>query len=86
MHSELRSALKENNVAFELNLSEVLSQMLPTSYKDEYLGFAADLQHSEIILSMGSDCHKPHLKEMDYDTSEEIFRHYGINSSEFFCL
>lgn len=86
MRSELRSALKENNVAFELNLSEVLSQTLPTSYKDEYLGFAADLQHNGIILSVGSDCHKAHLKDMDYNRAEEVFRHYGINSSEFFCL
>ncbi len=84
MRNELKAALKENNVAFELNLPLVLSTKLPDSFKDEYLGFAADLQHSGIILSAGSDCHAPNLPYDAYDKADEMFKRYKINSSEFF--
>lgn len=86
MRSEIKSALLECNTAYELNLGEVFSQKLPDSYKDEYMGWAAELQRSGVVLSMGSDCHKAHLSSNDYNRAEEIFRHYGIDSSVFFCL
>lgn len=86
MRNELKAALKENNVAFELNLHLILSTKLPDSFKDEYLGFAADLQHSGIILSLGSDCHEPNLPYDGYDKADEMFKRYKINSSEFFRI
>lgn len=86
MRSELTAALKENRVAFELN-DYIFCDKNAESYRDEYLGFAADLQNSGVLLSMGSDCHAARLTDScDYVNRDAAFRHYGIDPAKFFCL
>ncbi len=83
MRDELKHALIENKVAFELNR---FLFGLPQTFIDEYLGFAAELQRSGVILSQGCDCHKEDLSSVNYEKTAEIYEHYGINTEEFFCL
>lgn len=86
MRSELKAALLECHTAFELNLGEVLSERLPDSYKDEYLGWAVDLQKSGVVMAIGSDCHSPHLTSTNYKKADDIFKHYGFDTAAFFTL
>ncbi len=87
MLDELKAALLEYNTAFELNLGGiVLAPSLPDSFKDEYLGWAADLQKSGVVLAAGSDSHAAALCSSDYEQSNKMFEHYGIDTSKFFCL
>ena len=86
MRDELKCALKENNVAFELNQCMFYKNM-PHSFVDDYLGWASDLQKDGVILAFGSDCHGAHLDyNIDYNDINNMFIHYGINSDKFFCL
>lgn len=86
MRSELTAALKENRVAFELN-DYIFCDKNAESYRDEYLGFAADLQNSGVLLSMGSDCHAARLTDScNYVNRNAVFQHYGIDPTKFFCL
>ncbi len=86
MRSELVAALKENNVAFELN-TFLFGDKNAESMRDEYLGFVADIQRSGVVISMGSDSHSPRLSDgCDYKKCAEIFGHYGIDTSKFYCL
>ncbi|MBE6695981.1 MAG: PHP domain-containing protein [Ruminococcaceae bacterium] len=85
MRDELKCALKENNVAFELNPCMFFKNM-PQAFADAYLGWASDLQRDGVVLSFGSDCHKAHITNTDYGKIDKIFAHYGIDSDKFFCL
>lgn len=89
MRSEIKAALLECNTAFELNgylFGPEIPNDLRTGYLDEYLGYAADLQHSGVVLSMGSDSHRPHLTDFDYEYADKLFKKYKINTSAFFKL
>ena len=55
MRSELKFALIENNVAFEVNGGAIFDDNLPRTFIDEYLGWVADLQRGGVMLSFGSD-------------------------------
>ena len=83
MRSELKHCLIENKVAFELN---AFLFFLPQTFIDEYLGFAAELQRSGVILSQGCDSHERDLSSVHYDEIAKTYEHYGIKTEEFFCL
>ena len=83
MLDELKAALIEYNTAYELNL---YFKNLPNSFIDSYLGWAAELQRNGVVLSFGSDCHKPSLSTIDYDEAHSLFMHYGIDPSRFLVL
>ena len=85
MRDELKSALRENNVAFEINPC-MFHKNMPTSFTDDYLGWASDLQKSGIKLAFGSDCHRPHLSDVNYKEIDSILLHYGIDTDKFFSL
>ena len=85
MRDELKSALTENNVAFELNPC-MFNKNMPTSFVDDYLGWASDLAKSGVTLAFGSDCHRPRLADVKYREIEGIFTHYGIDTDKFFSL
>ena len=86
MRSELVHALKENNVAFEIN-SEFFKNKYSDTFRDEYLGWISDIQKSGVVLSFGGDSHSKNLSQnCNYDKIEQAFKHYGIDSSKFFCL
>ena len=85
MRDELKCALKENNVAFELNPCMFYKKM-PESFVDDYLGWVSDMQRSGVTLSFGSDCHKAHITETEYGEIDKLLSHYGIDSDKFFCL
>ncbi len=78
MRNELQSALIENNVAFELNLSGVLLSY-PKTFIDEYMGWCSDLQHKGIALAIGSDNHAAHLDGTMYEKGAALLEHYGID-------
>jgi hypothetical protein len=84
MRDELKCAMKENNVAFELN--PCMLRGLPESFINDYLGWAADLQNSGITLAFGSDCHSASLTRLDYEKMNDLITHYGIDPSKFFVL
>lgn len=87
MRSELKGALIEHGTAFEVNLSAViLDSTLPYTFKDEYLGWVAELQRSGVVLAVGSDCHAAHLKDCDYTAADRLLKHYGIDTGAFFKL
>ena len=83
MRSELKYALIENKVAYELN---AFMFSLPQTFIDEYLGFAAELQRSGVVLSQGCDCHMPDLSSVRYEETAKIYEHYGIKTADFFRL
>ena len=86
MRNELVCALKENNVAFEIN-SEFFKPQYPNTFRDEYLGWISDIQKKGVVLSFGGDTHAKTLSEFcNYYEIEKTFKHYGIDSSKFFCL
>lgn len=86
MKSELKAALLENNVAFELN-SFFFVNPLGEKFMDSYLCWVAELQESGVAISMGSDCHSPRISDRcDYNKIDEICKKYGIKTSKFFCL
>lgn len=86
MKNELKAALLENNVAFELN-GWLFSNEHPKKFIDPYLSFVSELQSAGVKISMGSDSHSPKLSTIcDYTKIDEICKSYGIKSSEFFCL
>ena len=82
MRSEIKHALLENKVAFELN---AFIFYMPESFRDEYLGFAAELQKSGIVLSQGCDTHQ-HTLHVDYEKTAATYARYGIDTDKFFCL
>ena len=87
MRSELKGALLENQVALEMNLCAMLfSGAYPQSFVDEYLGWAAQMQRDGVVLSLGSDCHAPHLPTNHYEAIAERFDHYGIDPDKMFSL
>lgn len=89
MRDEIKCALLENNVAFELNLCAVL---LSGDYKgnkawlDWYLGWVHDIQSAGVKLSLGSDCHDKYLNPEWYKEAETLFEHYKIDTEKFFTL
>lgn len=86
MKNELKSALLENNVAFELN-GWLFGEKLSPRFVDSYLGWIAELQSSGVKIAMGSDCHNPKLSDCcDYNRVDELCKRYGIKTLEFFCL
>jgi len=86
MRSELKHALLENNVAFELNNFIFKEEGIPETFIDSYLGWVSDLQKGGVVLSFGSDCHSKDLSGSEYDKVAAIFKHYGIKTEDFFCL
>ena len=87
MLDELKAALLECDTAFELNLGGIVfAADLPDIFKDEYLGWAADLQRSGVVLSIGSDSHAPAFDKAEYDEADRLFKHYGIDTSTFLSL
>ena len=86
MLSELRQAVIENNVAFELSGSFMFHDKLPQTFIDEYLGWMGDLQRSGVVLSFASDCHSKDLSGVGYAEKDELFKHYGIDTDKFFCV
>ena len=87
MKDELKAALLENNVAYELNFGMFFSNKFSPRSVDAYLSYAAELQESGIKLSMGSDSHAPRLSDKcDYKALDEKCKKFGIKTSEFYCL
>lgn len=86
MKNELKYALLENKVAFELN-GWLFSDNLPEQFVDSYLNWVSELQESGIKIAMGSDCHSSKLSNVcDYNKIDKICEGYGIKSSKFFCI
>jgi hypothetical protein len=56
------------------------------TFIDEYLGFAAELQRSGVVLSQGCDCHMPDFSSVRYEETAKIYEHYGIKTEDFFRL
>jgi len=86
MRSELKAALLENNVVFELNIGSVTTDRYPAHFIEEYLGWAAELQRDGVALSYGTDSHSPHLYPKDYAYAEGLFQKHGIDPEKFFTL
>ena len=86
MRSELKAALLECHTAFELNPCMICTDALPESFHDAYLGWAAELQRSGVVLSMGSDCHNAHLRTDYFAKMNQRLAHYGIDRAKLFCL
>ena len=83
MKQELAIALKENNCAFEVNLQTMLlSPDLTDKFKHEYLEYVAEIQSKGVMLSIGSDCHKLHLTEVDFEISSQMIESVGIDLSK----
>ena len=86
MRNELTCALKENNVAFEIN-SAFFKPEYPESFRDEYFGWISDIQKKGITLSFGGDSHLENLsKNCNYEEIDRIFKQYKIDATKFFCL
>lgn len=86
MRGELKAALLEHHTALEINFCMTLKPTLPDTFKDEYLGWMAELQRSGVVLAMGGDCHRAHLTDMEYNRLDQMLHRYGIDPSQFFCL
>lgn len=86
MKSELKAAMSENNVAFELN-SGFFGNAYPEHFLSSYLDWVSELQSSGVQISMGSDCHTEKVSDRcDYSKIDELCTKHGINTSDFFCL
>lgn len=86
MRDELQAAVLENNTAMELNRDMVVyNPYYPQTFKDEYLGWFADLQYAGVTLAWGSDCHEAVLNPKDYDFVPQLL-HYGIDPEKFFKI
>lgn len=86
MKSELKAALLENDVAFELNSCFFIYEY-PKSFLSSYLDWVSELQSSGVKISMGSDCHRALLSDScDYLEIDKLCSMHGINTSAFFCL
>lgn len=87
MQSELKSALLENNTAFEVNIGAILlNPAYSPAFVDEYLGYVSELQKAGVVLSVGTDSHSPHLAPADYELAEKLFACHGIDPDKFFTL
>ena len=86
MKDELKAALKENNVAFELN-NWLFNDNLGERFIASYLDWVSELQSSGIKIAFGSDNHSPNLKDLcDYKKIDQACRKHGIKSDEFYCV
>ncbi len=86
MRSELKAAMLENNVAFELN-NCFFKYEYPERFINSYFDWVSELQSSGIAISMGSDCHSKVLSGVcDYSKINEICMKHGIDTSAFLCL
>ena len=86
MKDEFKAALKENNVAFELN-NWLFTDNLGEKFIASYLDWVSELQSSGIKIAFGSDNHRPNLKDLcDYKKIDEACRKHGIKTSEFWSL
>ena len=87
MRDEIKSALLDTGVAFEVNAGFLDVPVLPDSYRDDYLGWVHDLQNSGVILSFGCDCHRPNLHACDvHEKYARLFDHYKIDTAKFWTL
>ena len=87
MRSEIVSALKENNVAFEINCGFATGEKYPQTFKDEYFGWISDIQKKGVVLAIGGDTHGKNLSDWSkYPEVEQTLDHYGIDTTEFFVL
>ena len=87
MKDELKAALLENNVAFELNYGTFCDSPSDERFLIPYLEWVAELQQSGVKISMGSDSHAPKLSQRcDYKKVDQMCARYGIKTSEFFKL
>ncbi len=85
MLSELKGALRDCHVAFELNLPGILLSY-PEAFVDRYLGFAKELQDGGVLLSLGSDTHEAHIVPERFEKAEILFDRYGIDPERFWKL
>ena len=86
MKDELKAALKENNVAFELN-NWLFNDNLGERFIASYLDWVSELQSSGIKIAFGSDNHSPNLKDLcDYKKIDRACRKHGIKTDEFYCV
>ena len=86
MKDELKAALKENNVAFELN-NWLFNDNLGERFIASYLDWVSELQSSGIKIAFGSDNHSPNLKDLcDYKKIDQACRKHGIKTDEFYCV
>ena len=86
MRGELKAALLENHTAFELNIGAILLAPFPKTFLDEYMGWCGDLQRSGVVLSVGSDTHAAHTSLADYEKTDALLEHYGIDREKLWCL
>lgn len=84
MRSELEAALLEHHTAFELNICMIHPSCLPESFRDEYLGWVAQMQRNGVRLAFGSDTHAPRLSNTGYGEVEKILKHYGIDTESLY--
>ena len=87
MRSELECALKENNVAFEVNAGLICLEydVVNESCADQYLSYLKELQDKGIALSMGTDLHARHILGK-YDHPNELFDKYKIDVDKFWKI
>ena len=86
MKDELKAALKENNVAFELN-NWLFNDNLGERFIASYLDWVSELQSSGIKIAFGSDNHSPNLKDLcDYKKIDQACIKHGIKTDEFYCV
>jgi histidinol phosphatase-like PHP family hydrolase len=87
MRSEFECALKENNVAFDINASLICTEYgeVTESFTDEYLSYCKELQDKGISLAMATDLHDRHITGK-YDHPNELFDKYKIDVDKFWKL
>ncbi len=87
MRSELECALKENDVAFEVNIANVCTKYgeVTDSFADQYLSYVKELQDKGIKLSFATDLHADKVLDR-YDCAEKLFEKYKIDPEKFWKL
>ena len=87
MRSELECALKENDVAFEVNIDNICTKYgnITESFADQYLSYVKELQDKGIKLSFATDLHADKVLDR-YECAEKLFDKYQIDPEKFWKL
>ncbi len=83
MHDEFAAAVIENNTLVEINLGAMLlSWKYSYKFKRQYLEYLANLKSKGVKLCIGSDLHKDHYYEIDFETAASMLARVGISEKD----
>jgi len=85
MHCEFAAAVIENNTLVEINLSAMLlNGQYSYRFKQQYLEYLAALKSKSVKLCIGSDLHKEHYYDIDFETAASMLARVGIVESDLY--